>query len=231
MAIAVHQQPAIALLHGVGIEIGAFNHPFPLSPGAQVSYLDVITPQRAKELFPEIDPAGLVQVDRIIDLDGDGLGYLGDHALDFVIMSHVIEHLANPVRAIKEAFRVLAIGGRLMIVVPDRDFTFDRLRATTSFEHLWDDYVNGVTASSDAHYLDYLKSAGPHHLSEPTERLVATLRWARERREHSHVWTSDSFRDFFIRVVSSLGYQAEPAYESLSADNKFEYFGVWTRLH
>lgn len=230
MAIAPHQQPAIALLHGVGVEVGALNHPFPLLPGARVSYLDVITPQRAKELFPEIDPAGLVLVDRIVDLDTDGLGYLGDRALDFVIMSHVIEHLANPVKAIGEAFRVLAIGGRLLIGVPDRDFTFDRLRDTTSFGHLWDDYAIGVTASSDAHYLDYLKSAGPQHLLEPAERIAGWVRWARERREHSHVWTSDSFRDFFIRTLGLLGYQAQPEYESLSADNKFEYFGVWTRL-
>jgi SAM-dependent methyltransferase len=230
MAIAPHQQPAIALLHGVGVEVGAFNHPFPLLPGNRVSYLDAITPQRAKELFSEIDSAGLVQVDRLVDLDTDGLGHLGDRSLDFVILSHVIEHLANPVKAIEEAFRVLAIGGRLMIVVPDRDYTFDRLRDTTPFEHLWDDYKNGVTTSSDAHYLDYLKSAGPQHLLEPPEKIAGWVRWARERREHSHVWTADSFREFFVRTLGLLGYRAEPAYESLSADNKFEYFGVWTRL-
>jgi predicted SAM-dependent methyltransferase len=230
MAIAPHQQPAVALLRGVGVEVGALNRPFPVLPGTQVSYLDVITPERAKELFPEIDPAGLVQVDRLIDMDTDGLGYLGDRALDFVIMTHVIEHLANPVKAIEESFRVLAIGGRLLIGVPDRDFTFDRLRDTTPFGHLWDDYMNGVTASSDAHYLDYFKSAGPHHLLEPAERLSRSLRWARDRREHSHVWTSETFRDFLVRTLDLLGYKAEPAYESLSADNKFEYFGVWTRL-
>jgi hypothetical protein len=49
------------------------------------------------------------------------------------------------------------------------------------------------------------------------------------RKEHAHVWTSRSFREFFTRSVKLLGYRAEPLYESFSDENRGEYFGVWER--
>jgi SAM-dependent methyltransferase len=229
METAPHRLPGISLLRGSGLEIGALHQPFPLPPGAAVRYVDAITPEYAREFFPEIDPSLFVALDRIVELDREGLGYLPDRSLDFVIMSHVIEHLANPTKAVQEAFRVLAPGGRLLIAVPDRDFTFDRHRLPTSFEHLWDDYEKGVTENSDHHYIDFLKSAAPHVFLEPEEKIIGHIRYSRLRREHAHVWTSRSFREFMVKILDLLGYKAEPLYESSATENQFEYFGVWER--
>jgi ubiquinone/menaquinone biosynthesis C-methylase UbiE len=189
----------------------------------------VITVETARELFPEIDPSHLVRPERIIDLDRDGLTYCGDGQMDFVIMSHVLEHLSNPVKAIREAFRVLPIGGRLMVVVPDRDFTFDRRRALTPFEHLWSDFENHVTENADDHYIDFLSSAAPHVFADSAEKFAGHIRYSRLRKEHAHVWTSGSFREFLLKCIERLGYQAEPLYESLSDENGCEYCGVWER--
>lgn len=230
MAAAPHRQLGISLLRGSGLEVGALDKPCPIPQGATVVYVDAMTVERAGELFPEIDPSLFVRPDRVLDLDIDGLGPFGDMSMDFVIMSHVIEHLANPVKAIREAFRVLAIGGRLMVVVPDRDFTYDCGREITSFEHLRDDYRNGVTENSDDHYLDFLKSAGPHVFLEPAEKLPGHIGFSRMRREHAHVWTSLSFQEFMARSLDLLACRAEPLYESLSSENKSEYFGIWERL-
>ena len=192
-------------------------------------YVDAITVERVREFFPEVDPALFVSPHHLSDLDTAGLGFLEDGTLDFVIMSHVIEHLANPVKAIQEGFRVLAIGGRFLIAVPDKDFTFDRHRSVTSFEHLWGDFQNGVTENSDEHYLDFLRSAAPHVFMESEEKIAGHIRYSRLRREHAHAWTSRSFREFLTRSVELLGYRAEPLHESFGDENRGEYFGVWER--
>lgn len=71
---------------------------------------------------------------------------------DFVLSSHSIEHVANPLKAVKEWTRVLKKDGVLLIIVPDKSRTFDHKRPTTSFEHLLEDYKNNI----DEHDLTHL---------------------------------------------------------------------------
>ena len=59
---------------------------------------------------------------------------LSDNTFDFVILNHVIEHVANPINAIKEIFRVTR--GLVVISAPDKHFTFDKQRQLTPFDHL-----------------------------------------------------------------------------------------------
>lgn len=64
---------------------------------------------------------------------GDDLPF-EDDAFDFVFASHVIEHFADPVRALREWMRVAS--RYVVLVVPHRDRTFDRDREVTSVEEL-----------------------------------------------------------------------------------------------
>ncbi len=59
-----------------------------------------------------------------------------DGAYDAVLASHVIEHIADPLGALVDWRRVLAPSGRLLLVVPHRDGTFDHRRPVTSLDHL-----------------------------------------------------------------------------------------------
>lgn len=87
---------------------------------------------------------------------------------DFVIASHCLEHVANPLKAVAEWIRVLKPGGALMIIVPDKRFVFDHKRSYTTFEHLLSDYKNGTTEHDlthlpeilELHDLDHDKAAG-----------------------------------------------------------------------
>jgi SAM-dependent methyltransferase len=72
-----------------------------------------------------------------------------DNTFDVVHTSHVFEHLEDPLKAAKEAYRVLKPGGLLFIEVPNqldnfgfrRDMFFrtvmQRKRGITSIHHLW----------------------------------------------------------------------------------------------
>jgi SAM-dependent methyltransferase len=72
---------------------------------------------------------------------------------DFVFASHVLEHLANPIKGLAEWQRVLKPGGILVLVVPHRDATFDHRRAVTTMEHLRSDELSDV-GEDDATHLD-----------------------------------------------------------------------------
>src|SRR3954468_17271504 len=56
-----------------------------------------------------------------------------DSSCDFVLSSHVLEHLANPLRALMEWRRVLRPGGKLFMLVPHGRRTFDHRRPTTDW--------------------------------------------------------------------------------------------------
>ncbi|MBO9637024.1 MAG: methyltransferase domain-containing protein [Siphonobacter aquaeclarae] len=82
---------------------------------------------------------------------------IADCSYDFLISSHCLEHCANPLKTLKEWTRVVAPGGVLLILLPDKRGTFDHRRPTTSFSHLLADMENG-TDESDLTHLDEILS-------------------------------------------------------------------------
>ena len=92
--------------------------------------------------------------------DADFYGHAGalpfhDHSLDYVIASHVLEHVANPVAALVEWYRVVRPGGIVYLIVPNRLATFDRGRALTPVEHMLTDFERGTTACDATHIDDF----------------------------------------------------------------------------
>lgn len=81
---------------------------------------------------------------------------IGTGAFDFVLSSHVIEHLANPLRGLREWGRVLREGGVLVLVVPHKDATFDHRRPVTKFEHILDDFSDDMGEDDRTHIPEVL---------------------------------------------------------------------------
>lgn len=224
-----HRLHGYRLLTGQGLEIGALHEPAPMPAGASVQYFDTLTEAQAAELFKEIPSERLVRVSFLGNLDNDGLRQFADGVFDFVVINHVLEHLANPVRAIEEVFRICRQGGTVILSIPDKEFTFDRGRELTSWEHLWSDYAQGVRENSDEHYISFMRSAAPHVFDEPPENLPLHIAYCRSRREHAHVWNSESFERFVGRCLRELGIPATLVYRSVGRENQIEFFSVWTK--
>jgi SAM-dependent methyltransferase len=73
-------------------------------------------------------------------------------AYDCVVASHILEHLANPIKATQQWLRVLNSDGVLLLVVPHRDGTFDRRRPVTPLAHLVDDFDRDVGEDDRTHH-------------------------------------------------------------------------------
>lgn len=64
------------------------------------------------------------ELDRILLAPAEELPF-SDECFDIVLMHEVLEHVQDDVRAVREAYRVTRVGGRLVIFVPNRLYPFE----------------------------------------------------------------------------------------------------------
>jgi SAM-dependent methyltransferase len=132
-----HSEMVRRYLSGYGVEIGAFKTPI---PGIKPVYVDRFAEYANEPTLAEYYG------------DACNLPFFAS-SLRYVASSHVLEHVANPLAALSEWFRVLRHGGIIYMVIPDRCRTFDHTRPLTSPGHLLADYRQG-TSQSDATHID-----------------------------------------------------------------------------
>ena len=68
---------------------------------------------------------------------------LEDNSVDFVVSSHVIEHFPDPIKALREWYRVVKPGGYLYIIAPHKERTFDKERPRTTLAELIERHETG----------------------------------------------------------------------------------------
>jgi len=89
--------------------------------------------------------------------EGSDLAQVADSTYDFVLSSHNLEHFANPVKALKEWYRVLKPGGALILVLPYYRDIFDHQRKPTSVEHMLDDFAQETGEDDLTHLPEILE--------------------------------------------------------------------------
>ena len=138
-------------------------------------------------------PAGRQLGTQYLREAGSLLG-LADDSYDVVLSSHTLEHLANPLPALREWRRVCRPGGHLLLVLPHRDGTFDRRRPITTLDHLLQDEAVNVDESDDTHFEEVLRlhdvrrDPGAGTMQVIRERLADNLSI---RGVHHHVFGLD----------------------------------------
>lgn len=118
-----------------GVEIGALAWPLVRKSDGDVTYVDFTD---AETLRKNHAAAGNVPLEHIVEVDAiwgantlqEAIGL--DRKVDYVIASHVIEHVPDMITWLHELVSVLRDGGEIRLAVPDRRFTFDYLRRETS---------------------------------------------------------------------------------------------------
>jgi SAM-dependent methyltransferase len=206
-------------LVGSGIEVGPGLHPFEISlPGIEVRYVDRWKATESKELFPQLAGQGeFAEPDLIADFNIDRLAHIPDHSQDFVIASHVLEHLAEPIGFIADIHRVLRPGGVALILLPDRHRTRDHNRPATPLSHLVGEFESGVQEVSEAHLVELLESR-QRPLGSSGEERQETLDWYRKRSIHVHCWDASEFLEVILWGIEAQNQEWQFVDGSLPTD-------------
>lgn len=75
--------------------------------------------------------------------------------IDYVVASHVVEHVPDIVSWLREVRGALSDGGTLRLAVPDRRYTFDYLRRTSTLTDVLDAFVRKRRTPSGSRVLDF----------------------------------------------------------------------------
>ena len=198
-------------LLGQGVELGPGHHPFPLPfGGATVRYVDRWEPTENRALFPELgEAASFPEPDVVANLDTDRLTSLPSESQDFVIASHVLEHLAEPLGQIEEIHRVLRDGGAVLILLPDRRHTFDLHRHPTSLDHLIAEYRQRVTAVDDEHLEEFMRNTDVWSPDWSEAERREAMETHRRRSIHVHCWSESEFLPVLEHTMTAMGMRWE----------------------
>jgi SAM-dependent methyltransferase len=113
------------------LEIGALDSPMWLGAEApkRLRYLDWYSSEELYEMHkdkPNRNWDRAVEVDYVVK-DKAFSRHIPER-FDLVVAHHVIEHIPDPISWLHEVAAVTAPGGRLLMAVPDRRYTFDYVR-------------------------------------------------------------------------------------------------------
>lgn len=190
-----------------GLEFGALNKPFLTDTPAKMFYADHLDTDALKAKYkgrPNVDPDNLVHVDFVIN--GEPLSELTRSAapFDFIVASHVAEHVPDLAGWLIDLQSILKQGGRVALFVPDKRRCFDVLRPTSAPAHVVGAHLERRTRPTPATVYEskslaclyrgkgmWLGNINPAEL-KPIHSLEQSLAMA-QRASHSyfdcHVWT------------------------------------------
>lgn len=96
---------------------------------------------------------------------------LPDESQDFVVSAHVIEHFPDPIKALKEWYRLIRTGGYIFMIVPHKERTFDKDEPRTTLSELIDRHEGKIVAkpNKNDHYSVWV--------TEDMAELVKYLGW------------------------------------------------------
>ena len=128
------------------------------------------------------------------------LSLIPNSKYDFIISAHCLEHVANPLKAIKEWIRVIKKDGLVLLVLPNKEYCFDHNRPITEFSHLLSDFQNNINEDDlthlneilELHDLDMDKPAGS--LEQFRERSLKNFD---NRALHHHVFNITVLKEIF----------------------------------
>jgi len=177
--------------------------------GSKTSYVDAVPASFWRKL-PQHKNAKMVDPD-IID-EGATLSSVTDESFDYLIAAHVLEHIDDPISALKNWVRVVRPGGHIVIAVPDMRLCDEKERALTTVEHFWRDHEEGPHVSADSHYREHGLNPDGY-----TGRKLAEYIMEHERMIHYHTFTLTSFVQF-LGASQKIGFELVEACLNVNED-------------
>ncbi|MBP6034000.1 MAG: class I SAM-dependent methyltransferase [Candidatus Moranbacteria bacterium] len=148
-----------------GLEIGGSAHnPF----GLNTRNVDYTPDDNQYKKMESVNVGSVLPVD--ILASGDAIP-VPDESEDFVISAHVIEHFPDPIKALKEWYRIVKPGGYIFMIVPHKERTFDRDLSRTTLQEIIDRHEGRIQPEPNIN---------DHHsvwITEDMVELIGYLGW------------------------------------------------------
>ena len=138
--------------------------------------------------------------------ESSDLSIIGSEKYDFLLSNHAIEHMANPIKCMKEWIRVLKDNGILVVIIPHKEGTFDRHRLVTKLSHLIDDHENDVGEEDRTHIAEIIELSDLRRDPDAGTRLDFEKRLEanyENRGAHHHVFDNQLVAD----LIDHMGLQ------------------------
>jgi SAM-dependent methyltransferase len=161
-----HELRPVQLFHGIdqinslGLEIGALDKPAALRSVGRVYYADyasVAELRRNHAETPTVDKDNIVDVDFVTG--GHPLSQVipEDLCFDYVVASHVAEHVPDLISWLADLGQVVKPGGIVSLIIPNKEFTFDIKRTVSEEKDVFSSYVTQQTRPSPMQVFDHFR--------------------------------------------------------------------------
>jgi SAM-dependent methyltransferase len=186
-----------------GLEIGALDKPVVSRGMGDIGYVDRASRDELLAWYADpghdIDRSKLVEVDHVWGEETLLEAVGGQRAYDYVIASHVIEHVPDMYGWLNEIASVLVDGGLGLFVVPDKRYTFDWPRPLSTSGEFAEAYLENRRRPTARqifnHFYDTRPEGGPDRsddaaLTSHAQGCLALCRRAETNREYidAHCW-------------------------------------------
>ena len=226
----------------VGVEVGPLDRPLiPRGSGIvyYVDHADTSTLRSSYKDDPSISNEDIVDVDFVWGEErlNDLLASVAP--VDFVVASHVIEHVPDIVGWLNEVSQTLKDGGVLSLVVPDKRFTFDYFRDVSKPAGVVEAYFRGARHPSPGQVFDHYSTvvfleaeqAWSGKLGKPQRKFTDEIAWSMSEKAaageyvdvHCWVFTPGSFIEM-LRDLVNLGlsdFSVQSYFATERNDNEF----------
>lgn len=129
------------------LEIGPLDKPFVRGTAYEVFYADVRETSEIVGFFdndPHVNKSNIASIDYVIRTSYREA--VGEKRFGAVFHSHVIEHVPNIIKFLRELSEILIESGKIIMAIPDKRGTFDWFRDVTPFRDAYDVYHGGSPA-------------------------------------------------------------------------------------
>ena len=141
-----------------GLEIGALATPLVRPEEGRIFFVDHADTKALRDKYAQdasVEAADIVNVDAVWGSQTlrECVGL--DKKVDYVVASHVIEHVPDLITWLMEIRSILRPGGSLRLAIPDRRYTFDYLRFESRIHDVLDAYIRRARAPLPRMILEY----------------------------------------------------------------------------
>jgi SAM-dependent methyltransferase len=210
----------VDLENSVGVEIGALCRPIVRREDGEIIYVDHADTQSLKRKYlgdAHVDVEKIVHVDAVWGQNTLQDAVRGRY-VDYVVASHVIEHVPDLITWLQEIASILKTTGEVRLIVPDKRFLFDCLRRETSLADVLLSYITKARVPQPHSMLDFALGAAKAYRMEiwrdevPAKPALhydwqGAVALARDIIEngnyhdiHCWVFTPKSFADLFMEM-------------------------------